>query len=142
MSALTRSLDRKTIERVASSNKDGVYFDGIEASHRSWLAATWRRKGAELNQTLGLAELANSDAHFLNVIGSAYTEFQGRTGSELKQCILNRTTRAVTGRLPTLTEIGIGQAIRQSWRGVRATPRAMGWRPTAASFVRRILHRG
>src|SRR2546425_8760019 len=34
MSPLTRSLDRKPIERVAASKSERVYFDGIEASHR------------------------------------------------------------------------------------------------------------
>jgi len=139
-SRLTRSLDRRTIERVVALGQDGVYFDAIEAAHRSWLAATWRRTGAEINKTLGLAEVASSDAHFLRIVGRAYTEFPGRTAAELKECILGRRTRAVTGALPTLRDIGIGQAMRQTWRGFRATPRAMGWGPTAYSFVRRIFH--
>jgi len=28
---------------------------------------------------------------------------------------------------------------RQTWRGIGATPRAMGWGPTARSFVQRIF---
>ncbi len=140
MSPLTRSLDRKTIDRVVAGERDRLHFDGIEAAHRSPILGRWRRTGAVLNRALGLAEMSNSDAHFLNVIGSAFTGFPGRTSAELKESILSKNTRAVTGHCPTLAEIGLGQALRQSWRGLNATPRAMGWGPTAVSFVRRIFH--
>jgi predicted metal-dependent phosphoesterase TrpH len=144
MSPLTRSLDRKTIERVCGSAKEGVYFDGIEAAHRSPILGRWRRTGSSLNRdlSLSLAELASSDSHFLTTVGSGHTAFPGRTGEELKTAVLHRTTRAITGHCPTLLDIGIGPVLSQAVRGLTATPRIMGWGPTAASFVRRILHRG
>jgi predicted metal-dependent phosphoesterase TrpH len=144
MSPLTRSLDRKTIARIAASKSEGIYFDGIEAVHRSPFLGAWRRTGTSLNRALdlNLAELASSDSHFLTTIGSARTEFPGRTGEDLKTAIVQRTTRAITGHCPTLLDIGLGQVLSQTVRGLTATPRVMGWGPTAFSFVRRILHRG
>ena len=84
MSRLTRSLGWSAIRRVESRRDKGVSFDGIEATHRSWLSASWVHTGAEINKTLGVAEVASSDAHFLSIIGSAYTEFPGRSAAELK----------------------------------------------------------
>ncbi len=144
MSRLTRSLDRRSIERVLNGGRDGVYFDGIEGVHRSPISAGWRDAGSALNRELGLdlAEVASSDSHFLRTIGCARTEFLGRTGDDLKSALLNRSTKPVAVHCPTLAEIGIGQVMRQTWRGLTATPRIVGWRPTAASFVQRILRRG
>jgi predicted metal-dependent phosphoesterase TrpH len=140
LSPFTRSLDRPTIERIASRGQDGAYFDAIEAVHRSPLSATWRRTGGALNRRLKLAAVANSDSHHLKTIGSATTEFSGSSSEELKRAIVSRTSRAVTNSCPTLAEIGYGQVVQQAWRGLTATPRIVGWGPTAQSFVKRIFH--
>jgi predicted metal-dependent phosphoesterase TrpH len=139
-SPFTRSLGKRTIERIASTGRDGAHFDAIEAVHRSPLSATWRTTGGALNRRLGLAEVANSDSHHLKTIGGATTEFAGRTGEDLRLGIINRTTFAATNFCPTLAEIGYGQVVQQTWRGLTATPRIVGWGPTARSFVRRIFH--
>jgi hypothetical protein len=99
------------------------------------------RRAAALNGSLGLAELGGSDAHFVQTIGSAYTAFDGRTADDLKRAIFTRRTSAVYGPPVSWRAIGARQIIRQSWRGISATPRAMGWGPTAASFARRVLYR-
>lgn len=138
---LTRSLGRRTIERITALPRDGVYFDGLETANQSPGVRTGLRRARELNRSrLHLAEVGGSDAHFLAAVGSAYTEFAGRTAEDLRRSILERTTRGVNGRHPSLREIGLGQVLRQSWRGIMVTPRTMGWRATAASFVKRIFH--
>ncbi len=141
LSWLTRSLDRRAIERVMAADRAGRYFDGIETANPSPAARVGARRAAELNRRrLHLAEVGGSDAHFLKVIGSAYTEFWGRTSDDLREAIMARTTRSVLGRRPSLNEIGVSQLLLQSWRGFTATPRAVGWGPTARSFLRRIFH--
>jgi hypothetical protein len=77
----------------------------------------------------------------LQTIGSAYTRFQGRTSGELRRAILAHATRAEYGPRVAWGEIGVRQFARQTLRGIWATPRAMGWGPTAASFVQRVFHR-
>ncbi len=134
MSWLTRSLGARTLHRLADS------LDGMEVACRSPAARVSIRRAAALNRSsLQLAELGGSDAHFLPAIGSAYTEFDGSTAADLKQAILARQTRAVYGPPVAWHRLGVRHIARQTWRGMRATPRAMGWGPTALSFVRRIL---
>ncbi len=134
LSWLTRSLGARTIERFAGS------LDGIEVACCSPAARVSNGRAAALNRKLALAELGGSDAHFLEAIGSAYTEFDGRTGADLNRAIATRTTRAAYGPPVAWRRVGLGQMARQTWRGICATPRAMGLGPTARSFVRRILH--
>jgi predicted metal-dependent phosphoesterase TrpH len=140
MSWLTRSLGRRAIERIISSPQDGVYFDGIETANQSAGARVTLRKARELNrQRYHLAEVGGSDAHFLKAVGSAYTLYPGSTPGDLRQAILERKTQGVSGRHPTLVEIGPGQLIRQTWRGLTVTPRTLGLWPTAKSFIQRIF---
>jgi predicted metal-dependent phosphoesterase TrpH len=133
LSWLTRSIGTSTLTRFATS------FDGIEVACCSPAARVSARRAAALNCLLGLAELGGSDAHFLQSIGSAYTNFEGQTADELRQAIVARTTRAEYGPPVAWRQIGVRQYARQTWRGISATPRAMGWGPTAASFVRRVF---
>jgi hypothetical protein len=52
---------------------------------------------------------------------------------------VERTCQGVNGRHPTLLEIGPWQVLRQAWRGLMVTPRTLGWKATANSFVKRIF---
>jgi predicted metal-dependent phosphoesterase TrpH len=137
---LTRSLGRRALERLLASGREGVYLDGLETANASPGAKPGQRPARELNQRrYHLAEVGGSDAHFLAAIGSAYTLFPGRTAEELRQAILERRTRGVNGRHPTLWELGLGQVLRQSWRGLTVTPRTVGLWPTARSFMKRLF---
>lgn len=139
LSWLTRSVGRRTLERIEQERRDGVYFDGIETANRSLGARVSQEQARRLNrERLHLAEVGGSDAHFLQAVGSAYTLFPGSTAEELRQAILARTSEAVDGHHPSLREIGLGQVVRQQWRGMLATPRKMGWGPTIRSFLRRV----
>ncbi len=137
MSWLTRSLGRRTIDRVLAARPEGVYFDAIELS-----CSPAARVGEKLAQRLNreryhLPEVGSSDAHFAETIGASYTEFEGNTAQELRRAIEAGTTRAVVGKHPSLRQIGLRRVVRQQCRGMLATPRQMGWLPTIGSFLRR-----
>jgi predicted metal-dependent phosphoesterase TrpH len=137
---LTRGLGYKHIRRVIESPREGVHLDGIEVTNQTPAGRVGSRRARALNQQeLGLAEVGGSDAHFLSAVGAGYTEFDGATADDLRRAISVRTTQGITGRHPTMGELGYGQIARQTYRGVMCTPRAMGWGPTAWSFVRRIV---
>lgn len=134
MSWLTRSLGQRAIERVL---RDGSAFDGIEVAS-SPAARMAAAKALRLNrERYHLAEVGGSDAHFLQVIGARYTEFEGTTAADLRRAIETRTTAGRRAAYPSLRQIGLGMFLHQQWRGIRVTPRKMGWWPTIASFVRR-----
>lgn len=139
MTWLTRSLGDRHIRRIMSSESPNVHFDGIELTNGTPAGRNGARKANDLNRCLGLAEAGGSDAHFLEAVGAGYTEFPGRTATDLRQAILDRTTRGVCAPHPSLREIGFGQVARQTYRGIMSTPRAMGWGPTARSAVQRIF---
>jgi predicted metal-dependent phosphoesterase TrpH len=137
---LTRSLGQRTIERIMRTGGDSVYFDGMEVANGTFAARMTVKKAIKLNQErYHLAEVGGSDAHFLAAVGSAYTLFPGSTAEDLRQAILDRKSRAATGRQPSFLEIGPGQVARQAWRGIMVTPRTLGWGPTAKSFVKRVF---
>ncbi len=134
LSWLTRSLGRRDIERLLP------YLHALETANASLGARPGQRRAQELNRRLyRLAEVGGSDAHFLQAIGSAYTLFPGATAEDLRQAILARRTQGVNGRHPTVWELGLVQVVRQSWRGLRATPQAMGLGATAKSFMQRLF---
>lgn len=140
LSWLTRSLGQRTIERVMRSEADGVYFDGIEVGNGTFAARISVKKAIRLNrERYHLAEVGGSDAHFLPAVGSACTLFPGSSAEELRRAILERRTSAATSRHPGPLEIGPGQIVRQTWRGLTVTPRTFGWRATARSFAKRIF---
>jgi predicted metal-dependent phosphoesterase TrpH len=139
MSWLTRSIGQSVIERVLRDGRDGVYFDGIEVADQSAGARVAIGKARRLNEErYHLAAVGGSDAHFLTVIGSAYTTFEGQGAEDLRRAILARATQ-VSRASAQLMEIGLGQVTRQQVRGILVTPRKMGWRRTIASFVRRFV---
>jgi len=137
---LTRSLGQRTIERIMRTGGDGVYFDGMEVANGTFAARMSVNKAIRLNQErYHLAEVGGSDAHFLAAVGSAYTLFPGSTAEDLRRAILDKQSKAASGRHPGFLEIGPGQVARQAWRGLTVTPRTLGWGPTAKSFVKRIF---
>jgi hypothetical protein len=139
MSWLTRSIGQRTIERVLREGSGGAYFDGIETANMSPGARVTIEKARRLNdERYHLAAVGGSDAHFLTVIGSSYTLYEGSSGEDLRKAILERSTSGANGRYPGISQIGIGQIMRQTWRGMTATPRKMGWGRTIWSFLGRV----
>ena len=89
-------------------------------------SAKWRRRRMiDANQHWTLPETGGSDAHFHEQVGSGVTAFHGRTAADLRQALEVGQTRAELAAYPSLREIGASRLIRQQWRGLTATPRAL-----------------
>jgi len=141
LSWLTRSANKRVLDRIAARGADdGVYFDAIEEFNMSPAGRVSGARVRALNRDrYGLAAVGASDAHFLQSIGCAWTEFEGRSPDDLRAAIAAGATRAGSGRHPTIRELGYANILRQSWRGMMATPRNAGWGRTIGSFI--VSHR-
>ena len=71
-------------------------FDAIEVENATPGFYVFNRMARRLNLGLGTAETGSSDAHIVDAIGRAYTEFRGRTAAGLRRSIEARDT--VAGR--------------------------------------------
>jgi hypothetical protein len=141
LSWLTRSVKTRVFERIAEeAGNDGVYFDGIEEYNMSPAGRVTSAKARLLNrESLRLAAVGSSDAHFLAAIGSARTLFDGTTAIDLRRAIETKATSGEAGPAPTMAQLGYRNVALQSVRGMMATPRNMGWGATIKSFI--ISHR-
>ena len=136
LSWLTRSVGTKVLDRIARTRDDAVYFDAIEEYNLSPAGRVTSAKARRLNRDrLHLAAVGSSDAHFLQSIGSARTQFEGTSAGELRRAIEAGTTSGAAGRSPRMSELGYRNIALQQWRGMMATPRNMGWLPTIRSFI-------
>ncbi|HZQ48847.1 MAG TPA: CehA/McbA family metallohydrolase [Candidatus Dormibacteraeota bacterium] len=71
-------------------------FDAIEVENATPGFYVFNQMAHRLNLGLGASELGSSDAHILDAIGRAYTEFRGRTAADLRKAI--ETGRTEAGR--------------------------------------------
>ncbi len=71
-------------------------FNAIEVENGTPGFYVFNRMARRLNLGLGAAETGSSDAHILDAIGRAYTEFRGSTAADLRRAIEARDT--VAGR--------------------------------------------
>jgi len=69
-------------------------FDAIEVENATPGFYVFNQMARRLNVGLGSAELGGSDAHILDAIGRAYTEFPGKTPKALRTAIESATTIA------------------------------------------------
>lgn len=89
LSWLTRSLSERAVRRVYAE------LDGIEVVNPSLAGQVTAAKVQALNQAeLHLAETGGSDAHHLEGVGAAFTEFEGTTAEDFRRALLARQTRA------------------------------------------------
>ena len=122
LSWLTFSLGERALRRAGQSQETGVYFDGIETANPSLAAQVVRERAVRLNrETLRLAEIGASDAHFLAAAGSGITHFTGRTPEDLRRAILDRSTAAESFHVP-LSAIGYGALVKQQVRSLVMLP--------------------
>jgi hypothetical protein len=140
MSWLTRSLGPKTLDRITYRRQDGLWFDGIELSNPAPTAALYMPKARRLNSELYKIPIVGaSDAHFVQAIGSGYTKFAGRSALDLKRAFETQTTTGHETSFPSLRQVGFRRALAVPLAGLAATPRRLGWRRTAWSFVSRYM---
>jgi len=69
-------------------------FDGIEVENATPGFYLFNQLAHRLNLGLGAAELGCSDAHIIDAVGRAFTEFPGTTPEALRKAIVNGETRA------------------------------------------------
>jgi predicted metal-dependent phosphoesterase TrpH len=138
MSPLTRSIGGKALGRVTSRGQEGLWFDGIELSNPAPTATFYMAKARRFNDELyNLPVVGASDAHFVQAIGSGYTEFEGHSALDLKRAFATQTTSGHETGFPSLRTVGLRRALAVPFAGLGATPRRLGWRRTAWSFVSR-----
>jgi hypothetical protein len=125
MSWLTRSISRRTIERLDAARASGTWFDAIELANPSPAGKQTAGKARVLNRRWGLPETGGSDAHHLLHTGTGWTEFEGTTADQLRLALRAKTTAGAMGRYPSLREIGYGTTALGLLWGYAATPRKM-----------------
>ena len=69
-------------------------FDGIEVENATPGFYVFNQLAHRLNMGLGAASLGSSDAHILDAVGRAYTEFPGKTPEALRAAIESGRTAA------------------------------------------------
>jgi hypothetical protein len=110
--------------RVERSGDDPPIL-GIETANPI-PSARWRRHGMiNANQRWALPATGGSDAHFHEQVGSAVTTFEGLGQDALRTALNAGTTTGELRAYPRLRQIGAGRLLRQQWRGMTATPKAL-----------------
>jgi predicted metal-dependent phosphoesterase TrpH len=69
-------------------------FDAIEVENATPGFYLFNQLARRMNTGVGAAELGGSDAHILDAVGRAYTEFHGRTPKALRTAITKGSTAA------------------------------------------------
>ena len=69
-------------------------FDAIEVENATPGFFVFNQLAHRLNLGLGAAEVGCSDAHIVDAVGRAFTEFPGTTAEALRRAIESRNTRA------------------------------------------------
>jgi predicted metal-dependent phosphoesterase TrpH len=137
MSWLTRSIGPGTFKRVAAA---GLAFDAIELASAGPMSRLYLDKARRLNhESYALPAVGASDAHFVQAIGSAFTRFPGRNATDLRTAFADGALEGHTGRFPRLRDVGLRRALSVPIAGLGATPKQLGWRRTAWSFVSRYV---
>jgi len=120
LSFLTFSIGEGAL-RVLHAGPPESRVDGIELRNPSYAGRVRNSRAAWLNEhVLKIAATGSSDAHHAKLVGTAWTDFPGRTAADLRQAIAARTTRP-DGRHWTLGEHLDGVA-RQQWRSMIKDP--------------------
>jgi len=124
MSWLTRSLSRRTLDRLSSDS--GARLDALELANPSPAGLKTRAQTIRRNEKFWhLPSVGGSDAHHLPHIATAWTEFPGTSAEELRQAVLDGKTAGRMTRYPPWAEIGFTRlALGLAW-GYSATPRKM-----------------
>lgn len=134
-SYLTRSVGRRTLERLLRTTDAEAHPDGIEVANASLAGRVTGARPLRWNREHGgLAETGGSDAHHPEEVGTARTVFSGHTASELRAAILARQTLGVSGTPVPLRHLGPRRLALQQVRGLSVTPRKI-----LGPHVRRLL---
>jgi len=118
LSPLTPSVGQRQIERLL---RLGAPLAAVETLNPSPAGRITRNKLLRLNLLWQLAETGGSDAHFLDLIGTAYTEFDGRTAADFRHSLAAHSTKAVELPRPH-PSVSLRDYARQSRRSMIMHP--------------------
>ena len=139
LSYLTFSIGERALRALAELGDDPSFVDGIELRNPSYAGRVRARRAAWLNtHVLRVAETGSSDAHHAELVGTAWTEFEGSSAEELRASLVGKTTKS-GGRAWTLREHLRGAA-EQQYRSMVRDPAKRAWRRrpvTAATRAKR-----
>jgi predicted metal-dependent phosphoesterase TrpH len=134
-SRLTRSISAATLDRLAAS---GLRPGGLELATASPTARFYLPRATRLNrERYQLPIVGASDAHFREAIGSGFTTFDGTSAEDLHAGFECGAISGGHNKFPRLRDIGLLRTLSLPVAGLRATPKQLGWRRTAWSFVSR-----
>ena len=120
LSYLTFSIGEGALRALQKAGSE-CHVDGIEVRNPSYAGRVRGGRASWLNtHVLRAAETGSSDAHHAQLVGTAWTEYDGTTAPELRRAIAERTTKA-QGRHWTLREHLDGVATQQ-WRSMVRDP--------------------
>lgn len=125
LSWLTRSISRRTLDRLHKRAEPGITFDAIETANPSPAGRATRARVLALNRTWGLPETGGSDAHHLVHVATGWTAFPGQGAGALRTAITSGITVPGMSRYPGLREVGLRRAALGLAWGYAATPRKM-----------------
>lgn len=127
LSYLTFSVGERALRDLAERGDDATFIDGIEVRNPSYAGRVRATRAEWLNaHVLRVAATGSSDAHHANLVGTAWTEFEGTTPADLRAAIRARTTTPA-GRRWTLRE-HLDGAVRQQYRSMLRDPAKRVWR--------------
>jgi predicted metal-dependent phosphoesterase TrpH len=121
LSYLTFSVGEGALRALAAATDPLLHVDAIETRNPSYAGRVRGARASWLNATLlHVAETGSSDAHHAKLVGTTWTDFEGKDGAALRLAIADRTTRP-DGRHWTLGEHLDGVA-KQQWRSMVRDP--------------------
>jgi len=95
MSWLTRSVGYHGLLRIMNDKRDYVTVEGLEILNPTLAGRVIYEKAVTMNrERWHLPELGGSDAHSLDFIGSGHTLFPGRSATDFRRALKEKTTRA------------------------------------------------
>lgn len=89
-------LQEQDIQHALSQPGLAATLVGVEAYNASLPNLRINHQATAMQQRLGLAQVSNSDAHLLWMIGRAATVFPGKSALDLRQALIDHTTTAWT----------------------------------------------
>lgn len=125
LSWLTRSISRRTLDRLHVRAEPGVTFDAIETANPSPAGRVTASRALAGNRTWNLPETGGSDAHHLVHAATGWTSFPGSGPEALRDALKSHLTVPGMSRDPDLREVGLHRAALGLAWGYAATPRKM-----------------
>jgi predicted metal-dependent phosphoesterase TrpH len=117
---MVRSLGRYGLARRAAGAEREWEFDGIETMNASLRPRRANYQAALVAQQLGIPAVGGSDAHVVGTIGYGYTEFAGQKCDDVRQAIIQGTTRVggTHWSMADMAYAGRKLVQRMVWRGI------------------------